>query len=212
VACYTRGLPVEVRDARRAELRSDLFEHLRQAAGDGHSRLRRSLQVLGQVVRGMPDDLGWRFAQRAPAPRRQLLAWLLDWVVSPTVAVGVLLTAWSGISPLRLVTTLVVALVVLAVLRIKLVGPVGNESALLFGAAPAAGADLARLGRLWGGLLVSVLVLVGVRAYATLLHPQREPAALVDLVASLAMIGIVVAILMLAGEYARRWRRQRRGS
>jgi hypothetical protein len=69
VAIYTRSLPTAVRDARRAELRSDLFEHLRQAAGDGHGRLRRPLQVLGRVVRGMPDDLAWRFAQQAAAAR-----------------------------------------------------------------------------------------------------------------------------------------------
>jgi hypothetical protein len=40
VAWYTRGLPAEVRDARRAELRSDLFEHRRHAAADGQRRRR----------------------------------------------------------------------------------------------------------------------------------------------------------------------------
>jgi hypothetical protein len=172
VAIYTRGLPRDVRDSRRAELRSDLFEHLRQAAGAGHGRLRRSLQVLGRVVRGMPDDLAWRFAQQIPAPRRQLLAWLFDWVVSPAAAIGVLLTAWLGGSPLRPVTALLVVFVVLTVLRMKLVGPVGNESALMLGVVPAAGADPARLGRLWGGLLASVLLLAGVKAYAASLPPS----------------------------------------
>jgi hypothetical protein len=210
VAMYTRGLPTQVRDARRAELRSDLFEHLRQAAGQGHGRLRRSLQVLGRVVRGMPDDLAWRAAQRIPAPRRQLLAWLFDWVVSPAAAIGVLLTAWLGGSPLRPVTALLVVFVVLAVLRMKLVGPVGNESALMLGVAPAGGADPARLGRLWGGLLASVLLLAGVRAYAAVTGPAPERAGPVFLAGSLAALGILVTILMLLNEYARRWRRQRR--
>jgi len=52
---------------------------------------------------------------------------------------------------------------------------------------------------------------VGIRAYASSLNPLREPAALVNLVASLATLGIFVTILMLINEYARRWRRQRRG-
>lgn len=218
VASYTRGLPTEVRDARRAELRSDLFEHLRQVAGDGHGRLRRSLQVLGRVVRGMPDDLAWRFAQQAaarPAAEaaarwRRLLAFLFDWAVSPAVALGVLLTTWFSASPLRGAVALLVLFVVLAVLRMRLVGPVGNEAALMLGVAPV-GAEPGRLGRLWGGLLASVLLLVGIKAYAAWQSPLRDRAALVYLAISLASIGILVTVLMLLTEYARRWRRQRRG-
>jgi hypothetical protein len=74
-----------------------------------------------------------------------------------------------------------------------------------------AGADPGRTRRLWLGLVAGVLLLVGIRAYASSLNPLREPAALVNLVASLATLGIFVTILMLINEYARRWRRQRRG-
>jgi len=218
VAFYTRGLPREVRDARRAELRSDLWEHLQHAAANGHSRLRRSVQVGGRVVRGMADDLWWRFAQQAAsrppteaaARRRRLLAWLFDWVVGPALAIGVLLTAWFSASPGRLVGALTVLFVVLAVLRMRLVGPVSNEAALMFGVA-AADAEPGRLLRLWGGLLASVLLLVGIRAYAASLSPLRGPAGLVGPAVSLASIGILVSVLMLLNEYARRWRRQRRG-
>jgi hypothetical protein len=219
VAFYTRGLPSEVRDARRAELRSDLWEHLRQASGDGHGRLRRSVQVGGRVVRGMADDLWWRFAQQAAggsateaaARRRHLLAWLFDWVVSPGVAIGVLLTTWFSASPLRLASALVVLFVILAVLRMKLVGPLRNESALMFGVVAHADADPGRLRRLWGGLLASVLLLVGIRSYAATLNPLLHLDGLVYLGESLASIGILVTVLMLLNEYARRWRRQRRG-
>lgn len=164
VASYTRGLPTEVRDARRAELRSDLFEHLRQVAGDGHGRLRRSLQVLGRVVRGMPDDLAWRFAQQAAArpaaeaaggPRRQR----------------------------------------------------GGADARC----GAGGRRTRKAGPAVGGLLASVLLLVGIKAYAAWQSPLRDRAALVYLAISLASIGILVTVLMLLTEYARRWRRQRRG-
>lgn len=215
VAFYTRGLPREVRDARRDELRSDLWEHLQHASSDR----RWSIQVIGRVVRGMADDLWWRFEQRAagrPQPeaaarRRDLLAWLFDWVVSPAIAIGVLLTAWLSTSPFRLMGALVGLFVALAVLRMKLVGPVKNESALMFGVVVLADADPGRLRRLWGGLLASVLLLVGIKAYAATLNPLRDMASAIYLAESLASIGILVTVLMLLNEYARRWRRQRRG-
>jgi hypothetical protein len=223
VALYTRGLPGEVRDARRAELRSDLWEHLRDATGDGHGRLRWSVQVAGRVLRGMPDDLWWRLAQQAAgrpraaatARRRRLLAWLFDWVISPAVALGMLLITWFSTSPARGVVALLVLFVVLAVLRLWLVGPIGNESPLMFGMVPAAGADPGRLGRLWGGLLASVLLQVGVEVYAASLHPLRDQAgwdraALARLAATLASVGVLVSVLMLLTEYGRRWRRRRR--
>ena len=217
VAFYTRGLPGEVRDARRAELRSDLFEHRQHASANGHGRLRWSLQVGGRVVRGMADDLWWRFVQQAATRprteaterRRHLLAWLFDWVVAPAAVFGVVLTAWLSTSPFWLMGALLVLFVVLAVLRMKLVGPVSNESAFMFGVVPA-GVEPGRLLRLWGGLLASVLLLVGARAYAATLNPLREMASAVFLAESLASIGIFVSVLMLLNEYARRWRRQRR--
>jgi hypothetical protein len=218
VAWYTRGLPGEVHDARRAELRSDLFEHRRHATAGGHGRLRWSLQVGGRVVRGMPDDLWWRFAQQAASRprteasdrRRRLLAWLFDWLISPAAAIGVLLTAWRSTSPFWPAGALVVLFVVLAVLRMKLVGPISNEAAYMFGVAPP-DADPGRLRRLWGGLLASVLLLLGVRAYAATLNPMNDMASVASLAGSLASIGILVSVLMLLNEYARRWRRRRRG-
>jgi hypothetical protein len=217
VALYTRGLPGEVRDARRAELRSDLFEHRRHAAAGGHGRLRWSLQVGGRVVRGMPDDLWWRFAQQAAsrpatevaARRRRLLAWLFDWVVSPVFSIAVLVTAWFSESAIRLSGALVALFVVLAVLRMKLVGPVSNETAIIFGLAPADD-DPGRLRHLWLGLLGSSLLLIGARAYGSTLDRMRDPASVVGLVALLAMVGIFASVLMLLNEYARRWRRRQR--
>jgi hypothetical protein len=217
VAWYTRGLPGDVRDARRAELRSDLFEHRRHAAAHGHGRLRWSIQVGGRVARGMPDDLWWRFAQQAAgrpateaaARRRQLLAWLFDWVVSPAFAIAVLVTAWFSTSPLRLAGALLAVFVVLAVLRTKLVGPVNNQTAITFGMAPAD--DPGRLRQLWLGLLGSSLLLAAARTYGTTLEPWHDLASVVQLVESLASIGVLASILMLVGEHARRWRRRRRG-
>jgi hypothetical protein len=81
----------------------------------------------------------------------------------------------------------------------------------MFGVVAQADADPGRLRRLWGGLLASVLLLVGARAYAASLSPLRGPAGLVGPAVSLASLGILVSVLMLLNEYARRWRRQRRG-
>jgi hypothetical protein len=65
------------------------------------------------------------------ARRRRLLAWLFDWVVGPALAIG----------------ALTVLFVVLAVLRMRLVGPVSNEAALMFGGTPAGGAGSAAAGQ-----------------------------------------------------------------
>jgi hypothetical protein len=62
VRTYTRGLPADVAERRRAELASDLYEH---AATDG-----RSAAVLGRVLWGIPADLSWRRAARVPRLRR----------------------------------------------------------------------------------------------------------------------------------------------
>ena len=63
---YTRGLPDEVADRRRQEIRSDLFEHA-QAAGVTPAQ---QVDVLGRVLWGIPADLSWRRAARAPRERR----------------------------------------------------------------------------------------------------------------------------------------------
>jgi hypothetical protein len=56
VRLYTAGLPETVRDQRRSEIASDVFE---QYAATGRSRrVRRA--VAGRTVRGAVDDLVWR--------------------------------------------------------------------------------------------------------------------------------------------------------
>ena len=215
---YTRGLPSEIRDARRAELRSDLWEHLQHASSNGDSQLRWSIQVLGRVARGMTADLWWRFEQGgasrpqtvASAGRRRLLAWLLDWVVTPVVAIGVLLSTWFSASPLRLGGALAGLFLVLAVLRMKLVGAASNASALIFGAVPA-DADPGRIRRLWLGLITSVLLLVAVTTYVSRPNSWQGPVATVaGLLRSLLIIGMISSIVLLVTEYTRKWRRGRR--
>jgi hypothetical protein len=55
---YTSGMPDALRDARRAEIESDLWEsrHDRRPASD----VSVAAQMLLRLLRGLPDDLLWR--------------------------------------------------------------------------------------------------------------------------------------------------------
>jgi hypothetical protein len=69
---YTWGLPPPVRDARRAEVDSDLWEQAH--ARDTGAAL--PLDILGRLLLGVVDDLRWMFehaASRMAAVRRALL-------------------------------------------------------------------------------------------------------------------------------------------
>lgn len=55
-SAYTRGLPVEVAAARRAELANDVHEHV--ATGG------RRAAVVGRMLRGVPADVLWHFDER----------------------------------------------------------------------------------------------------------------------------------------------------
>jgi hypothetical protein len=57
---YTRGLPLELRDARRAEIDADIWEHQSHARLRGEADAITSLTILFRALRGAPDDLGWR--------------------------------------------------------------------------------------------------------------------------------------------------------
>jgi hypothetical protein len=65
---YTwRVHPHDARDRRRAEIESDLWESMEET----DTGLRRSVQILARMVRGMPDDLWWRGDQCLEHPRWQ---------------------------------------------------------------------------------------------------------------------------------------------
>ena len=81
---YTSRLPIEQRDARREEIDSDLWESVNDPASD-----RRSLafQIAARLIRGIPDDLGWRSEQAARAAARR-------WRVALTVAAVAIFALW----------------------------------------------------------------------------------------------------------------------
>ena len=57
---YTWGLPPELRESRREEIDSDLWESVHEH-GDGSGRL--ALHIIARLIIGIPDDLGWRTEQ-----------------------------------------------------------------------------------------------------------------------------------------------------
>jgi hypothetical protein len=94
VRAYTSGLPAETAQRRRDELASDLHEHT--CAGG------RSVEVLGRVLWGIPADLSWRRAARAPRLRRLETGepMTLRKVTTALFAVYVLFNVWAAIGVL----------------------------------------------------------------------------------------------------------------
>ena len=58
---YTAGLPADVRDTRRAEVESDLWESLLDATGSRH--------ILARLALGVVDDLTWSLTQMETSTR-----------------------------------------------------------------------------------------------------------------------------------------------
>ncbi|UOQ87676.1 hypothetical protein MUN74_10170 [Agromyces endophyticus] len=111
---YTRDLSEPVATARRAEIASDLYEQRAFAAETGERGVSRS--IVGRLVRGIPADLTWRYAQvrrlALTAPRGTfplampalahlatalLLAWgvLVVWRTAAGMAAGDWAGAWD---------------------------------------------------------------------------------------------------------------------
>lgn len=60
VRVYLAGLPGQVREQRRAEIASDLYEHRLHAQEQGRSPAAAALHLLARCVAGALDDLTWR--------------------------------------------------------------------------------------------------------------------------------------------------------
>ena len=60
VAMYTLGLASTVRESRRREIASDLWEHQHDAAREGSNPLGTALHIISRMLRGLPADVFWR--------------------------------------------------------------------------------------------------------------------------------------------------------
>jgi hypothetical protein len=70
IALYTRGLPDEVRAARRDEIDGDIWSHHEEAARLGLPAATVSREILTRLVLGVPADIGWRLEQAGIAGTR----------------------------------------------------------------------------------------------------------------------------------------------
>jgi hypothetical protein len=68
VRAYTVHLDPALRDTRRAELASDLWEHEAAARRMGLGSVRINAQILRRLLAGISADLSWRRQQRDATP------------------------------------------------------------------------------------------------------------------------------------------------
>jgi hypothetical protein len=62
VEVYTRGMPPDVRAARRDEVDDDLWCHHQEAAEIGRSARALGVEMIVRLLLGMPADVSWRFS------------------------------------------------------------------------------------------------------------------------------------------------------
>jgi hypothetical protein len=140
VRLYTRGIPSDLRDARRAEIESDIWEH-RQAEP--------AVSLLLRVILGVPADLVWRVEHRQGGLLRRALRRMgcivrglrhNGWLLWPMFMYLVWLTGGlglgvpSGVGPYERLTMFAAAIVT------------GAGILLLRGRAPRLGATLVAAG------------------------------------------------------------------
>ena len=136
---YTCGLVAEVRERRREELRSDLYEH---RACLGATRAQQ-LEVASRLVRGLPSDLAWRarqarvrYVSMSSRAARLLTSALVVLVGVFNVWAGVGMLSAEGAGAARMAVLFTGAAMAAAGLVLRPTAP--KRSTLLLIAAPAA--------------------------------------------------------------------------
>ena len=66
VGAYTRGIPTELGERRRAEIDSDLWEQSRHDLSHGRPSAQTSLEITVRLLLGIPADLSWRLEHARP--------------------------------------------------------------------------------------------------------------------------------------------------
>jgi hypothetical protein len=125
VRLYTRGLDHDRREARRAELESDVWEHVHDADEAGRPPAAAALEIARRLVGGVPADLTWRLEHRRRGGRARVeggrsmrTAIRRHGMVALTGALGVWLLAMAAavwVDPSAPASTLGKALVSVAV-------------------------------------------------------------------------------------------------
>jgi TonB family protein len=98
---YTAGLPVALRDARRDEIASDLWE----SRHDADRGAATASHLLWRLVSGVPQDVWWRWEQEDAMKRPNRIAALLGGLTVSAVVFGVWVMIGSPFSTRRLPPT-----------------------------------------------------------------------------------------------------------
>ncbi len=114
---FTLGLPAQVRNDKRAEMQSELWEHRRDAGAEGYGPDAVALHMLLRFLMGMPGDVVWRLGQ----PGFDYAILIPAWVLIPAgvlTATGLLVAhraAWviMGVQVVLLVATVALVVAVL---------------------------------------------------------------------------------------------------
>lgn len=197
VALYTRGLPPDRRDARRAEIASDLWEQ-----GDDEGSLGAS--VLGRVLAGMPADITWWFEECEFVRKGNAMNTSYGQrVLWPQIIVG--LSVLAGLVTLTgmpsAVAALLAGLMVLALLgltRALVVNSVGTSSGKA--AHMETGINHRRRTTLLIVLAVSMIVLAGTYAYAMSLEHWGDTRAIIFVSVGMVApaVGLIALVLLVA--------------
>ncbi len=102
VRLYTHGLPAEVRDRRRHEIASDIFEQCAHDAHERHQPDAVALRLLARWLCGIPSDFSWRHSQQHQQRSLTLTVPSLEYVLSRplsfTLAVILLLVLMPAVT------------------------------------------------------------------------------------------------------------------
>ncbi len=209
VAVYTHGLPVDYRDARRAEISSDLWEHCHDGSVDGLGGV--DARVLGRVIAGMPADIAWRVEERRHIRNGSAMAASShgSWAQRHLIIIIPCITVLAMVVMLAALPSVVAALVagMMALALISLIrGIVGSPigTSLGKGTHMDTGIDHRRRTTLLIVLALSVIVLAGTYAYATSLDHWGDTKTLIFTVLSLSSLAVGVgALILLVADIAR---------
>jgi hypothetical protein len=177
VGLYTRGLPAAVRDARRAEIESDLWAQSEEAEQLGQAPASVGIEMLTRLVLGIPADIGWRQSHgrgNAPSSRKEIAMreprsrqiWTFIGAVWAALGVAFAVAGLIDIQsrhedrPEDVVIASVAAVTIIAGTGLALFG------LLLIGRSPTTGRQIAILGAVVAGgtamLLLSWMWVVGI--------------------------------------------------
>lgn len=124
VRMYTARLARDARDCRRAEIDSDLWEHLSDARATNQPRVATQFAVLTRMVVGMPADILWRHraphsvngARSTKQRRFQRIAFLCAVVVVVDVVIASSVDDWSQVSSIWWVLAMPIGLLLVGMI------------------------------------------------------------------------------------------------